>query len=237
MAAHLCAANDTTIFLREASICVAAHHGAIPITLGMSRPLGRGFVGGRAVLDQAVVHVADLAAAGDEFLLGKELAQQFGHRTTLGVPLLVENKAIGCLLVRRTVVEPFAKNQIALLKTFADQAVIAIENVRLFEEAQQRTRELTDSLEQQTATSEVLKVISTSPGELEPVFHAILENATRICEAHFGVLSLYEGDAFRVVAMHNAPPAFADLRRRKPVIRPGPMARISATKQLSLSPI
>ena len=104
-AAHLCAANDTAIFLREGEqLRVAAHHGVIPITVGMSRPLGRGFVGGRTVLDQAVVHVADLAAASDEFPLGREIAQQYGHRTTLGVPLLVENKAIGCLLVRRTVV-------------------------------------------------------------------------------------------------------------------------------------
>ena len=144
-AAHLCAANDTAIFLREGEqLCVAAHHGAIPITVGMSRPLGRGFVGGRSVLDQAVVHVADLAAAGDEFPLGREIAQQYGHRTTLGVPLLVENKAIGCLLVRRTVVEPFAKNQIALLQTFADQAVIAIENARLLGELRQRTHDLSE---------------------------------------------------------------------------------------------
>src|SRR5262245_42391258 len=93
-------------------------------------------------------------------------------------------------------------------------------------------RERDELLEQQTATSEVLKVISSSPGELEPVFNAMLENATRICEAKFGILSLCEGDAFRVVGMHNAPPAFAELRRREPITRPGPMARMAATKQL-----
>src|SRR5262245_39231461 len=208
-AAHLCAADDTAIFLREGEqLCVAAHHGAIPITVGMSRPLGRGFVSGRTVLDQAVVHVADLAAAGDEFPLGREIAQQYGHQTTLGVPLLVENKAIGCLLVRRTVVEPFAKNQIALLQTFADQAVIAIENVRLFNETK-------EALEQQTATSEVLKVVSSSPGELEPVFNAMLENATRVCHAEFGTLYLRETDAFRAVAIHNAPSAFVEARKGK----------------------
>ena len=236
-AAHLCSANDTAIFLREGEqLCVVAHHGAIPITVGMSRPLGRGFVSGRAVLDQAVVHVADLAAAGDEFPLGREIAQQYGHRTTLGVPLLVGNKAIGCLLVRRPVVEPFAKNQIALLQTFADQAVIAIENARLLGELRQRTDDLSESLEQQTATSEVLKVISSSPGELEPVFNALLANATRICEATFGNLLLREGPVFRSVAIHSTK-RHAESWRRNPVIdlrdNPGiSLDRVAKTKQV-----
>ena len=103
--------------------------------------------------------------------------------------------------------------------------MIAIENVRLFEAEQQRTRELSESLEQQTATSEVLKVISGSPGELEPVFQAMLENAVRICTAKFGVLALSEGDAFRAVALHGAPPAYAEVRRREPVMRFGPERR------------
>ena len=236
-AAHLCSANDTAIFLREGEqLCVVAHHGAIPITVGMSRPLGRGFVSGRAVLDQAVVHVADLAAAGDEFPLGREIAQQYGHRTTLGVPLLVGNKAIGCLLVRRPVVEPFAKNQIALLQTFADQAVIAIENARLLGELRQRTDDLSELLEQQTATSEVLKVISSSPGELEPVFNAMLANATRICEATFGNLLLREGPVFRSVALHSTK-RHAESWRRNPVIdlrdNPGiSLDRVAKTKQV-----
>src|SRR5437588_8267519 len=100
---------------------------------------------------------------------------------------------------------PFTDKQIELATTFADQAVIAIENVRLFEAEQQRTHELTEALEQQTATSEVLQVISSSPGELEPVFQTMLGNAVRICEAKFGTLYLREGDGFRAVAMHNAP--------------------------------
>ena len=115
---------------------------------------------------------------------------------------------------------PFDDRQIALIKTFADQAVIAIENVRLFDEIQARTRELSEALEQQTATSEVLRVISSSPGELGPVFQAMLENAVRICEANFGNLFLSEGDAFRIVALQSAPPAWAELWQREPVFRP-----------------
>ena len=118
--------------------------------------------------------------------------------------------------------KPFTDKQIELVRTFADQAVIAIENVRLFDEVQARTRELSESLEQQTATSEVLQVISSSPGELEPVFNAMLANAIRICEAKFGVLFLAEGDAFRAVALHGVPAAYAEARSKEPVIRPGP---------------
>ena len=132
-------------------------------------------------------------------------------------------------------VRPFSQKQIELITTFADQAAIAIENVRLFDAEQQRTRELSEALEQQTATAEVLGVISSSPSELEPVFDAILENAVRICEARFGNLLLYEGNAFRVAAIHGAPPAWNELLRRDPVIRFGPrspLARVAATRQL-----
>jgi two-component system, NtrC family, sensor kinase len=117
--------------------------------------------------------------------------------------MLREGAPIGVIVVARAAPGPFSDNEIELLKTFADQAVIAIENARLFEEVQSRTRELTTSLEQQTATSEVLGVISSSPGELEPVFQAMLENAMRICEAKFGTLFLREADAFRAIATHN----------------------------------
>src|SRR5207245_5310731 len=124
----------------------------------------------------------------------------------------------GALFLTRPEVEPFTQNQIDLLTTFADQAVIAIENVRLFDEVEARTRELSEALEQQTATSEVLSVISSSPGELEPVFRAMLENATRICEANCGNLFLREQDSFRAVARHGAPAAYAEFRQREPVI-------------------
>src|SRR5262249_31675266 len=120
-------------------------------------------------------------------------------------------------IIYRQEVRPFTDKQIELVKNFAAQAVIAIENARLLNELRQRTTDLTESLEQQTATSEVLRVISSSPGELEPVFNAMLENATRICEAKFGSLYLYDEDGLTLAAAHNAPPAFAEARRRGPI--------------------
>ena len=122
----------------------------------------------------------------------------------------------------RQEIRAFTDKQIALLTNFARQAVIAIENARLLNELRQRTTDLMESLEQQTATSEVLRVISSSPGELEPVFQAMLANAVRICEAKFGTLYLGDADAFRVVAMHNAPPAYAEARQREALVRPAP---------------
>ena len=127
-----------------------------------------------------------------------------------------DNELIGAITINRQEVCPFTDKQIDLLKNFAAQAVIAIENTRLLNELRQRTNDLTEALEQQTATSEVLRVISSSPGELEPVFSAMLANATRICEANFGNLYLREGDTFRIAAVHNTPPTFVEARRRTP---------------------
>src|SRR5262245_20806632 len=151
-----------------------------------------------------------------------------GIRTLMVVPMLKDNEPIGGIAIYRKEVRPFGEKQIELVTNFAAQAVIAIENGRLL-------NELRESLQQQTATSEVLSVISSSPGELEPVFEAMLENATRICEASFGNLLLYDGSAFRMAAMHGAPPAWDALRRREPVVQPGPnnlLFRLAATKQL-----
>src|SRR5262249_43225848 len=134
---------------------------------------------------------------------------------------------------------PFTEKQIELVETFADQAVIAIENVRLFDEVQARTSALAEALEQQTAASEVLGIISRSPGELQPVFQAMLENAARICDAKFGTLLLYEDGAYRMAAMHGAPPAWSEKRAREPTFRPGPsnaLARLAATKQVQHVP-
>src|SRR5262249_42240155 len=142
----------------------------------------------------------------------REQQQKGGYRTFLAVPLLREGQPIGVLGLGRKRVDPFTDKQIELLATFADQAVIAIENARLFEAEQQRTSELRESLEQQIATSKVLEVISSSPGDLKPVFEAILANAVRLCGAKFGNLYLREGDGFRAAAMHNAPSAYAAQR-------------------------
>jgi signal transduction histidine kinase len=152
----------------------------------------------------------------------------------LGVPLLREGKPIGVLVLSRSSVRPFTEKQIELVQTFADQAVIAIENVRLFDQVQTRTQELSESLEQQTATSEVLGVISSSPGELKPVFETMLAKATRVCQTRFGVMYLYEGDAFRAVATHGGPPSWVEARRSNPVLRPIPgtaLGRVAAIKQ------
>src|SRR5262249_44077580 len=142
---------------------------------------------------------------------------------------------VGIFLLHRAEVRPFTEKQIKLVETFADQAVIAIENTRLFEAEQQRTRELTESLDQQTATSEVLQVISSSPSDLEPVFASMLENAIRICDAAFGNIYRAEGDGLRLVATHNTPPAFAESRRSSPHFSPGPKSpvrRMMTTKKV-----
>jgi PAS domain S-box-containing protein len=193
---------------------------------------GRGSIIGRTLLEGKVVHLHDVLA-DPEYRMG-EVQKKAGFRTGLGVPLLREGVPIGVINLLRREVRPFTEKQIELLQTFADQAVIAIENARLFDEVQARTRDLTESLEQQTATSEVLKVISSSPGELEPVFNAMLENATRICQAKYGVMFLLENGTFRTRALCGVPPALAEERQRNPVIRPSPktgVGRVLRTKQ------
>src|SRR5262249_43938923 len=158
------------IFLREGeSLVFRAHYGPIPVDF-VKLPISRGWTSGRAVLDRKTVHVHDLSAAGEEFPDGRALGLRMGHLTVLSVPLLRDNEAIGVLVLRRTEARPFTAKQIELATTFSDQAVIAIENVRLFDEVQARTREVSESLEQQIATSEILSVISNSLSDTQPVF-------------------------------------------------------------------
>src|SRR6201982_274408 len=195
-AARYCKADDVTLFeldgqdLREAAHWGALRHGGESFRF----PCTRGSVAGRVVLERKPVHVADLQAETENFPEGRALARRLGHRTRASVPLLREGVAVGTLQIRRTEVNPFTDKQIALLGTFAVHALIAIENARLLNELHQRTTDLTESLEQQTATSEVLKVISSSPGDLQPVFEAMLENAVRICDANNGNIFLWDNE-------------------------------------------
>ena len=186
----------------------------------------------RMMRTKQVIQVADNAAEP----VPTPAARFGGARSTIWVPMLKDNELVGGIVIYRREVRPFTEKEIALVHNFAAQAVIAIENARLLNELRQRTADLSKSLEQQTATSEVLGVISSSPGELEPVFKAMLENATRLCDAKFGFLWLAEGDGFRPVAMHNVPPALAG-RRRDEVIHFGPetpIGRAIETRRLVL---
>jgi GAF domain-containing protein len=231
-AARFCEADDVTIFQLDGQILrVVAHCGAVPQEIGFSFRCTRGSVAGRTVLDRKPIHIVDLQAETEEFPEGSAFARQFGHRTTAHAPLLREGRAIGTLMLRRSEVNPFTDKQLALLGTFAAQAVIAIENARLL-------NELRESLEQQTATADVLRVISSSVGQLKPVFEAILANAIRLCEANFGNLFLREGDGFRTVAIHSPPSAYTDWYERHPFVEPtkeyphSTLARLVETKKI-----
>ena len=234
-AASLCRADTAVIFrLEQEKYRFAAGYCVDPRYMEIERatPItpGPGTVVGRAAMRREAVRIVD--AMADPLYEKKEDALVAQARSMMGVPLMRAGEAIGVIALARQRVEPFVDREIELVSTFADQAVIAIENVRLFEAEQQRTHELSESLEQQTATSEVLSVISSSPGELKPVFQAMLENATRLCEAKFGGLFLTEGSGFRSVAQQGPlldwweRDPFLDVRRH-----PGlPLSRVAGTK-------
>ena len=236
-AVRICGAQNATLWLqKDGALRRAARHRDVPNPIAPAQPSAKSILV-RAVRTKQIIHVADYMADqayldGDPFTVAA--VEELGVRTYVAVPMLKESDLVGAISVYRTEVRTFTEKQIALLTSFAAQAVIAIENTRLLNELRERTDDLTEALGQQTATSEVLQVISSSPGELEPVFKAMLENATRICDAKFGVLQLLEGDGFRAVALHNAPPAFADYVRRG-LLRPGPnvpLSRMARTKQV-----
>jgi signal transduction histidine kinase/putative methionine-R-sulfoxide reductase with GAF domain len=191
---------------------------------------------GRVAGTKEVVHITDMMVdvgyrERDPRLVA--LVEAAGARTVLVVPMLKDKELVGAIGIYRQEVRPFTDKQIALMTNFASQAVIAIENARLLNELRDRTTELSESLDQQTATSEVLGVISSSPGELEPVFKAMLANATRLCEANFGILYRYDGSVFRVEALQDTVPAYGEYLRREPP-RPDPrnaLGRLFHTKQ------
>jgi two-component system, NtrC family, sensor kinase len=170
---------------------------------GIAHPVNRGSVIGRTMIEGKAVQISDVLSDPEYAYL--ESQKKGGYRTMLGVPLLREGSPIGVLLLARSSVRPFTQKQIELVSTFADQAVIAIENVRLFDEVQARTAELSESLDQQTATAEILQTINESPGDLTPVFDTMVESAMRLCQADYGHVYSYDGKLLHLVAAHGDP--------------------------------
>jgi two-component system, NtrC family, sensor kinase len=205
-AARVCGASDAVIFrIDQDGLRNAATYGPLPkLRLEGVLPLSRGSVTGRAVVDRRTVHVSDLAAESEqEYPVGRDQQRQFGHRTTLATPLLREGVPIGAILIRRMEVRPFSDKQVKLLETFAAQAVIAIENVRLFTELEARNREVTETLEQQTATAEILQVIASSPTDVQPVFDVIAESSARLCGAVHASVFRFDGSLIHLMAFNN----------------------------------
>jgi class 3 adenylate cyclase len=236
-AARLCHGFDVYVQLREGNLVryVAHYGGIIPSSpvVGGTRPLTRELVIGRAMLESKLIHLLDAQAEAEEFPEGSAIARRTGYRTIIAVPLMREGYAIGTIAVRRVEARLFSDKEVELLSNFATEAVIAIENARLLTELRQRTADLSESLEQQSATFEVLKVISSSPGQLEPVFRAILENATRICGAKIGILFRFDDGAYTAVATLGVTAEYNEYLNRGP-IRAGSgtgLGRVAARKQ------
>jgi GAF domain-containing protein len=221
-AARFCGSEDASLFQLDGdTLRQDANYGPVGDIAGFRVPVVRGTVGGRTVLERRAIHVTDTQAEVEDFPEASAISRRVGHRTILSVPLLREGTPIGVLQLRRAEVNPFTDKQIALLQTFADQAVIAIENVRLFTELQQKNQALTrahaqvtEALEQQTATAEILRVISRSPTDIRPVFDTIVRNARRLCEADSSSVFTYRGDLIHLESIDNATLEGADAIRR-----------------------
>src|SRR5712691_4692175 len=205
-AARLCDALDATMFRVDGDVLrLVAHEGPIPSNpVGTPRPLTPATPSGRAVLEGRTIQVADIQADVGEYPEGSAFARALNFRTVLSVPLMREGAALGAIAIRRTEVRPFADRQIGLLKTFADQAVIAIENVRLFKALEARNTESTETLARQVATSEVLRAISQAQTDAQPVFDIIARSARRLCGAAYGQVQLYDGELIRLAALESA---------------------------------
>jgi GAF domain-containing protein/CheY-like chemotaxis protein len=222
-AARLCEVPDADVFRIDGkTLRLAATIGPHPFwSIGEGAPINRNWVTGRAVVDRMPIHVPDLSTSESEFPEGSAYAKRYGHRTTLATPLLREGVPIGAILIRGMKLRPFTDQQIALLKTFADQAVIAIENARLFTELQEKNRALTEAhtrvteaFERQTATSEILRVISGSPTDVRPVFDAIAEAALRLCGAASSIVTTFDGELIHLSAQAAITPEETDAFRR-----------------------
>src|ERR671918_921469 len=217
-AARLCDADDVLMWrIDDRVLQLTSHFGSIPTVHALGErerhATDRDTPAGRAVLDRQTIHVHDLLAAQDDFPRAKALGIAMGVRTALATPLLRDGVPLGVIHIRRREVRPFTDRQIKLLETFADQAVIAIENVRLFQELQARNRDLTEALEQQTATSEVLRVIASSPTELQPVLDTLIANAVQLSGAAMGHVRQIDGEFYRAVADYGSLPEHRDYWR------------------------
>jgi GAF domain-containing protein/anti-sigma regulatory factor (Ser/Thr protein kinase) len=236
-AARVCGASHSSIYRLEADgLRLVARHGPQPrpMAVGALAPVSRDSVGGRAVWDRRTIHVEDLAALPEaEFPETRARYRLAGMtiRTLLATPLLREGAPLGVIMITRGEREPFSDKQVQLLETFANQAVIAIENVRLFQELAARNRELTEALEQQTATAEVLQSISGSPTEIQPVFDTIVQRAVRLCDGLFGALyRLHDGNVDLVAHANFTPEALAAFCR----VLPRPLGRDTPSGQAML---
>jgi len=223
-AARLCGSDDAVIRSADGDgLRRVAHFGSLPDPAATDiHPIVSGSVGSRAFLERRAIHVEDIVEEFHKgnYLDGRTLQEPIGYRTVLAMPLLREDTAIGVILIRRMNVQPFTDKQIALLKTFADQAVIAIENVRLFQELQAKNRKLTEALEQQTATAEILRVISSSPTDVQPVFETIVRNAVALCGSLFANVFRFDGELLHFVASQNVGPSYLELIQSKYPMRP-----------------